>query len=115
MDKTAFASIFINLVENALKYGGEHSKVNIDLNLSDAELCLRVLDHGPGIKEHEKKLIFSRFYRSGNEETRNTRGTGLGLFIVAQLVKAMKGKIKVENNHSQGSVFEVVFPVHPSA
>jgi signal transduction histidine kinase len=111
MDKTAFTSIFSNLLENALKYGGENGRVEISLKFNDAQLWLTVADNGPGIKEQDAKLIFNRFYRSGNEETRNEKGTGLGLFIVAQLVKAMKGQVFVHNRNPSGAVFEVSIPV----
>lgn len=111
MDKTAFTSVFSNLIENAIKYGGESGVVDVEIHLNDSELKLRIADSGPGIAESELKLIFNRFYRSGNEETRSVKGTGLGLFIVAQLVRVMKGRINVFNRKPSGAVFEIFLPL----
>jgi signal transduction histidine kinase len=111
MDKTVFTSIFSNLVENALKYGGAEGQVEVKLELTESQLRLVVSDQGPGINERDLKLIFNRFYRSGNEETRSAKGTGLGLFIVSQLVKAMRGRINVVNRSPSGAVFEVLIPL----
>jgi hypothetical protein len=61
-----------------------------------------------GISDKEKLEIFKKFYRVGNENTRNTKGTGLGLFITKQLVDAHNGIIKVENNFNKGTTFTVV-------
>jgi signal transduction histidine kinase len=82
-------------------------KVNVEAERS--EIVLRVLDFGPGIRDDEKPSIFTRFYRSGNEETRSSKGTGLGLFIVRNLVDAMQGKIYLRDNQPSGCIFEVRF------
>jgi signal transduction histidine kinase len=57
--------------------------------------------------EKEKKNIFKRFYRIGNEETRRSKGTGLGLYIVNRIVEKNNGSIKVKNNTPQGTIFNV--------
>lgn len=111
LDKTAFTSIFLNLIENSLKYSGEDTIVEVFLEFRQDELRLLVSDSGPGISTRDMNLIFSRFYRSGNEETRSTKGVGLGLFIVAQLVKVMKGRIHVSNKIPNGAEFEVLLPL----
>jgi signal transduction histidine kinase len=67
-----------------------------------------VSDFGIGIPEDEKKEIFKKFYRVGNEETRTTKGTGLGLYIIKELVEIQKGSIKLYDNSPRGVVFEVV-------
>jgi signal transduction histidine kinase len=69
---------------------------------------LRIADQGKGIPDLEKNRIFEKFYRVGNEETRNNTGTGLGLFIVSQVLKAHHGKIEVSDNQPQGTVFTLV-------
>jgi two-component system phosphate regulon sensor histidine kinase PhoR len=60
-----------------------------------------------GISDKEKKKIFEKFYRVGQEETRNTKGTGLGLYIVEKILALHNGKVSVKNNLPSGSVFEV--------
>ncbi len=111
-DTTALTSIVINLIENALKYSGKEDKVMVTLkaNPSGKKAVLRVADTGIGIDKQDKKKIFEKFYRVGNEDTRKTKGTGLGLFLVKQLVEKHNGNIKVEDNLPRGTVFVVSLP-----
>lgn len=109
IDRTNFPSIILNLVENAIKYSPEDSTITISLKKQNQKIILSVADQGIGVSDKEKDTIFQRFYRSGNEETRKTKGTGLGLYIVEYLVKQHNGSITVKNNTPKGSVFEVVF------
>lgn len=109
IDRTNFPSIILNLFENAVKYSPDDSTIVVSLKKQNQKIILSVADQGIGISDKEKETIFQRFYRSGNEETRKTRGTGLGLYIVDYLVKQHNGTITVKNNTPKGSVFEVVF------
>ncbi len=108
-DNIAFYSIVINLIENAAKYSPPQSKIIIELKKEKGDTILSIFDEGPGIPEYEKKNIFDKFYRIGNEETRKAKGTGLGLYIVKHLVEQLGGKISVRNNIPMGSIFEVGF------
>lgn len=107
VDKLLFPSIIINLVENAFKYSPENSPVQISLSSQNGKLNLSISDNGFGISEKEKQKIFEKFYRVGNEETRNTKGTGLGLYIVEKIVVAHNGTIEVQDNKPKGSVFKI--------
>lgn len=109
VDKMSFSSIVVNLLENAIKYSPENSTIQIDLKKQDGHVLLSIKDEGIGIPEEAKKMIFQKFYRMGNEETRKTKGTGLGLFIVNYLVKQHNGTIMVKDNKPKGSIFEVEF------
>jgi signal transduction histidine kinase len=71
-------------------------------------VTLDFADNGIGIPDKEKKRIFEKFYRIGSEETRQTKGTGLGLFIVEQVVKAHNGHIQVLDNQPKGTIFRIV-------
>ena len=71
---------------------------------------MQVADQGYGIPDGEKERIFTQFYRVGLEDTRQTKGTGLGLYIVDQIVAAHKGSIKVKDNSPRGTIFTVYFP-----
>ena len=112
-DKLAMISIINNLLENAIKYSSndKQSMIFIHLKKETDNIVFSVADNGIGISDEEKKLIFNKFYRSGKEETRQTKGTGLGLFITDFFVKKHDGKITVKNNQPQGSVFEVEFKI----
>ena len=109
IDKTTFPSIILNLLENAVKYSPKNSTIIIQLKKLNNQIKLAVIDEGIGVSNKEKTTIFQKFYRIGNEETRSTKGTGLGLYIVHFLVEKHNGTITVKNNSPKGSIFEVVF------
>jgi signal transduction histidine kinase len=108
-DKFALTSVVTNLLENAIKYSGPCEVVDVKLYSRDSKIFLEVADHGIGIADAEKPRIFDRFYRVGSEETRNTKGTGLGLYIVKEVLNQHEASISVKDNDPTGSVFEVVF------
>lgn len=114
-DKQAFSSIILNLVENAVKYSPEGSEISVGLKKENSTVSFSVSDEGPGIAENERVNIFNKFYRIGNEETRRTKGTGLGLYIVKYLVGQLGGMISITNNPAsvsgRGSIFKVTLPV----
>ena len=109
IDKQAFSSIILNLLENAIKYSPINTTISIEGHQENGKSILRIIDQGIGIPDHEKKLIFNRFYRIGSEETRSAKGTGLGLFIVKHLVEKQKGEITIYDNTPKGSIFEIIF------
>ncbi|MBK0377807.1 sensor histidine kinase [Mucilaginibacter segetis] len=108
-DKFALTSVVTNLVENAVKYSKPCEVVTVRLFSKDERVFLQVADHGIGIADNEKSRIFDRFYRVGSEDTRNTKGTGLGLYIVREVLDKHQASIKVKDNVPTGSIFEVVF------
>ncbi len=108
-DKFALTSVVTNLIENAIKYSGPCEIVGVKLFSKDNRVYLQVADHGIGIADNEKPRIFDKFYRVGSEETRNTKGTGLGLYIVKEVLDKHQASIKVKDNRPVGSIFEVVF------
>ena len=111
-DKTAFSLLLNNILENAVKYSPEHSLIKIKLEKKNEKIYLAVSDEGVGIPDGEKQKVFQKFYRVGKEETRSTKGTGLGLFIVKYIVEHHNGKISVRNNNTKGSIFEITFFNH---
>lgn len=110
MDVAAYRSILGNLLENACKYAPPGSVVQVDLGPSGRHVQLRVKDQGPGIPEEHRPLIFSKFYRGGNEATRNAKGTGLGLFIVRRLMEDLGGRVEYRPVLPHGSTFTALFP-----
>ena len=110
-DRFSFSSVIYNLIENAIKYSAADAEITVALTGDEKNAYLSVKDTGIGIPGTEKSRIFERFYRIGTEETRKTKGTGLGLFIVKHVVEMHKGSIQVKNNSPKGSIFEVSIPV----
>ncbi|MEL7220031.1 MAG: ATP-binding protein, partial [Bacteroidota bacterium] len=109
-DIQALTSVFLNLLENAVKYSPSPAQIAVSLKKKGGQIVISIADQGYGIKNAEKKNIFEKFYRIGNEDTRTTKGTGLGLFIVRELITSHQGSIKVIDNKPKGSVFVVQFP-----
>ena len=98
-----------NLLENANKYSPRDKPITCELTGNGKEVILKVADEGPGIEEAEKKNIFKKFYRIGNEQTRNAKGTGLGLYLCKIIAHDHKGYFTVNNNTPQGSIFTIHF------
>ena len=107
-DKPGLSSVIQNLLENALKYSPPGAAVECQVERIQGKVKIRIADQGHGIPDDEKKAVFEKFYRLGSEETRRSTGTGLGLYIVQQVVKAHGGTITVGNNTPMGTVFVVV-------
>jgi len=110
-DATEIQAVFMNLVDNAVKYS-DKNKVFVGVKNDDnkmIEICIK--DSGIGIPPNELKRIFRRFYRVSSRLTQKTKGTGLGLFIVKSIVKKHGGRIRAESaGEGRGSTFIVELP-----
>jgi signal transduction histidine kinase len=98
-----------NLLENANKYSSADKPITIELKETAEMVRLSVKDEGCGIKREEKKNVFRKFYRIGSEQTRATKGTGLGLYLCKKIAEDHNGSIAIEDNQPQGSNFTVSF------
>ncbi len=98
-----------NLLDNALKYAPKDKEIRIILEAANNKTSLTVADYGPGIAEGERKKIFEKFYRVGNESTRTAKGSGLGLYLCKRIANDHNGEIKVLNNEPVGTIFKVEF------
>ena len=98
-----------NLIENANKYTDKQKPVYIKLFKEEKTVTLQVIDEGCGIDEKEKRNIFQKFYRIGNEQTRKSQGTGLGLYLCKKIAVYHQADINVTDNQPQGSNFTVQF------
>lgn len=96
-----------NLIENAIKYSEKQKPVTVLLQKNNKETQLLVKDLGKGIARQEKKKIFEKFYRAGDENTRNTKGTGLGLYLTKKIIKDHNGNITVQDNTPSGCIFAI--------
>ena len=111
IDREAFTKVLDNLLSNAIKYSKDTPRVTFSLTRDNQQLIIRVADQGIGINDDEKTQVWKKFYRIGHEDTRETKGTGLGLWIVQSVVAAHDGHISVEDNRPEGSIFSIILPV----
>ena len=109
VDCNTFPSLVTNLIDNAFKYSPNEKQIGAELSKEKNQIKFKVKDVGCGISDEDKGKIFSKFYRAGNEETRNSKGTGLGLYIVNYIVKNHHAQINVSDNSPKGSIFEIQF------
>lgn len=98
-----------NLIDNALKYAPKESPVYVDLMDDNDNIQVKVSDEGSGVPDEEKQKIFEKFYRSGNENTRKAKGTGLGLYLTRKIITDHNGDIFVMDNTPHGSIFVIQF------
>ncbi len=108
-DKDAITQIVVNLVDNAIKYAKDSQDKTICIRTftRDQHTILEVEDHGPGIPHAQQRHIFDPFYRTENESTRQTQGTGLGLALVKRFTEAHQGTIEILNAQPTGALFRV--------
>jgi two-component system phosphate regulon sensor histidine kinase PhoR len=106
-DRRALEHILTNLVDNAVRYCAEHTRVVLRGEEDERELRLSVADEGPGIDERHLPRLFERFYRVDAGRSRELGGTGLGLSIVKHLTEAMGGTVRVTSKPGSGTTFTV--------
>jgi two-component system phosphate regulon sensor histidine kinase PhoR len=109
MDRFHLNTILINLLDNAVKYGA--NKIVTDLKITAGNFILSVKDNGKGIPVKEQASIFDKFYRVEKGNIHNSKGLGLGLFYIKQLVQSYVGTINVESEENKGSLFTITIPV----
>ena len=100
-----------NLIENAVKYSSLNSKIKISLKKENEEAVLKIADEGLGIDDDEKKKVFQKFYRVGDENTRKTKGSGLGLYLCKEIVLRHHAKISLTDNSPKGTIFIIIFTI----
>jgi two-component system phosphate regulon sensor histidine kinase PhoR len=117
-DAGQLRQVMNNLIENAIKYGGQDTTVEIVLTAGTPEPALRsdgvrltVTDHGEGIAAHHIPRLTERFYRVDNHRSREIGGTGLGLAIVKHIVNRHRGRLRIESVVGQGTTFSVILPL----
>lgn len=106
-DENALISILTNLINNAIKYSHNNINIKLELRKSEKGFKLTVEDNGIGIPVEDTENVFKPFYRVGNEETRTTKGSGLGLYIVHYLCELSNFKVSFYPNQPVGTVFKI--------
>ncbi len=109
-DPLLLKEVFANLVSNAIKYTPPNGTVTIELKNKKYEVVFSVKDTGYGIPRNQQKRVFSKFFRADNVVTRDTTGTGLGLYLVGRIVDSLGGKVKFKSEENKGSTFTVSIP-----
>ncbi len=110
-DADEITRLFTNLISNAIKYNRPSGSITISINQTGNFIVTEIKDTGIGMKEEEKKKLFSEFFRAKNEFTKNISGTGLGLSIVKRIVDSYSGKIEVESEYGFGTTFRIYLPL----
>jgi signal transduction histidine kinase len=111
MDRVAYETVLLNLLDNAAKYSGRPARVEVRLGCEESRLVLRVIDQGQGIAHNQLKRIFRRFYRI-EQVVGSARGTGLGLYLVHALTRRMGGKVEASSDGpGAGAMFTVRLPL----
>lgn len=110
-DTDRIEQVFVNLIENAIKYSKYDNPITLDYEIRDEKLVVSVQNDYDVIPREKLKTLFDKFTRVDDKTTRTTRGTGLGLFIVKGLVEAMGGEIRLYSNDECGFCVKVFMPI----
>lgn len=111
-DEEALSEAVINLIDNAVKYSGEIKSVTLRLQINNDSALIEVEDKGIGIAKEEQVKIFEKFYRASKGLVHDTKGTGLGLSLVKHIIEAHKGRIEIESQPGEGSLFRLLIPLN---
>jgi signal transduction histidine kinase len=112
-DADRIKEVTVNLVGNAIKYMGGAGTVTVTHERVGGDLITHIADTGLGIPKDAEKKLFEKFYRVQTEKTKDITGTGLGLFIVREIIEKMGGTIQVASEEGKGSIFSFGLPVVP--
>ncbi len=109
VDELYIQGVLINLIDNAIKYGGNPPLIDIELKSVQDKLLVIVKDNGPGIPKEFQQKVFERFFRIPSGDRHNVKGYGLGLSFASEVMKQHEGEIELDNNPTGGSIFTMVF------
>ena len=113
IDRDALKIVIDNLIDNAKKFTSGPLRLNIDMTCSSKRFILKIKDQGIGISSHNQKMIFNKFFRVGKSQIPDIRGTGLGLFIVREIIRSHGGNISVFSaGENKGTTFTLELPIY---
>ncbi len=110
-DEQRLSQVFVNLIDNALRFTPEGGSVTVTLDVEEGYAVVRIEDTGMGIPFKDLPYVFERFYVVDRSRTRGASGAGLGLSIVKQIVEAHHGTVSAESTLGRGTQFTVRIPV----
>ncbi|MDX1531544.1 MAG: HAMP domain-containing sensor histidine kinase [Rhodothermales bacterium] len=114
-DREATGEALVNLIDNAIKYGGAGRYLGLATGRSGDRVWVAVTDRGPGIPRREQAKVFDEFYRVPTGAVHDVKGTGLGLALVKHLAETQGGAVTVESPPGRGSTFRLTLPAAPAA
>lgn len=114
MDVDLMRQVFSNLIENAIKYSPENSRILVSTEEVDGRVVIQVADQGMGIPEEDLPHVFAKFYRSRAVKNSSLKGSGLGLYLAKYFVELHSGTISVDSRYGAGSTFTVELPTETS-
>ena len=109
IDREAVSEALVNLIDNAVKYSSDIKFIKMITRYENDSVTIEVQDKGIGISDEDQKKVFDKFYRVSTGLVHTTKGTGLGLALVKQIVDAHKGSIELKSKLGEGSSFKLVF------
>ena len=110
IDEEKYERILLNLLSNAIKFTERGKNIGVYTGLQEGGIYIQVVDEGIGIPEEKQKKIFERFGQVDGQLTRQTEGSGIGLYLVTLLIKALEGTLHLDSEVGRGSTFTVVLP-----
>jgi two-component system phosphate regulon sensor histidine kinase PhoR len=103
-------NVIYNLVDNAIKYSGENTSIEIHLHNTADQLQFSIADHGIGIPQEYHKKVFEKFFRVPTGDVHNVKGYGLGLNYVSEVIRSHHGTITLNSSPGEGSCFTISLP-----
>lgn len=110
-DREALSRALFNLLDNAVKYSGDNRKIKFRAWSDQRNICLKVEDQGIGISKDDQDKVFEKFYRSGDIQNSNIKGSGIGLTLVFHIVKAHGGRVLLESELGKGTEVTIQLPI----
>jgi len=104
-DRDKIGQVLINLLSNAIKYSPKGGNITIGCIKNDDDVKIYVRDEGVGIKPADQKRLFNKFYRVKDEKIKTISGFGIGLYLVAEILRCHDTQIKVESTEGAGATF----------
>jgi signal transduction histidine kinase len=112
-DPNRLKQVFLNLFDNAVKYGGEGKRIEIAISMASAEFIrITIRDFGPGAPEDELEIIKMKFYKGSNSKE---RGSGIGLAVCDEIIKFHGGRMELTNAEDGGFIVTIYLPVNNEA
>ncbi len=111
MDPRMSRIILQNLLSNSMKYTNPKGKIDLNLDVNNDSLTIKIIDNGLGIPLKSQSKIFTKFYRADNVKEIDAKGTGLGLYLVKSLVEKSGGNIEFSSEENKGTTFHITLPL----
>ena len=112
-DRQSLIQVLLNLLSNAIKYSHPHGQIMVSAHQDGESILVEVTDHGMGIPEQDLPHIATRFYRAKNAAQMEIQGTGIGLYIVSEIMQSLGGSLKIDSIENEGTTATIRLPIKP--